>query len=115
MLCEKDEENIQFWFTRNGHHRNASVIYITQNMFQQSKSSRTISLNSRYMILFRNVRNKNQVKTLAQQMQAPHLLVNMAIPYTSNSVLAALQNLSQQTNRVERKAVLNAGLKEILK
>ena len=39
----------------------------------------------------------------------------MAIPYTSYSVLAALQNLSQQPNRVEREAVLKAGLKEILK
>ena len=43
-------------------------------MFQQSKSSRTISLNSRYMILFRNERDKNPIKTLAQQMQAPHFL-----------------------------------------
>ena len=42
MLGEKDEEKIKLWFTRKGHHRNASVIYITQNMFQQSKSSRTI-------------------------------------------------------------------------
>ena len=41
--------------------------------------------------------------------------VNMDIPYTSHSVLAALQNLSQQTNRVEREAVLKAGLKEISK
>ena len=39
----------------------------------------------------------------------------MDIPYTSHSVLAALQNLSQQTNRSEREAVLKAGLKEILK
>ena len=39
----------------------------------------------------------------------------MDIPYTSHSVLTALQNLSQQTNRVEREAVLKAGLKEILK
>ena len=38
----------------------------------------------------------------------------MDIPYTSNSVSAALQNLSQQTNRGEREAVLKAGLKEIL-
>ena len=41
MLGEKDEEKIILWFTRKGHHRIASVIYITQNMFQQSKSSRT--------------------------------------------------------------------------
>ena len=46
-----------------------------KDMFQQSKSSRTINLNSRYMILFRNERDKNQIKTLAQQMQAPHLLL----------------------------------------
>ena len=39
----------------------------------------------------------------------------MAVPYTSRSVLAALQNLSQQTDKVEREAVLKAGLKEILK
>ena len=43
-------------------------------MFSQSKSSRTISLNSRYMILFRNERDNNQIKTLANQMQAPHLI-----------------------------------------
>lgn len=74
MLGEKDEEKIKLWFTRKGHHRNASVIYITQNMFSQSKSSRTISLNSRYMILFRNERDNNQIKTLANQMQSPHLI-----------------------------------------
>ena len=39
----------------------------------------------------------------------------MALPYTLHSVLAALQNLSQQTNRVQREAILKAGLKEILK
>ena len=46
MLGEKDEANLKLWFTRKGHHRNASIIYIIQNMFQQSKSSRTISFNS---------------------------------------------------------------------
>ena len=74
MLGEKDDEKIKLWFTRKGHYRNASVIYVIQNMFQQSKSSRTISLNSRIMILFRNERDKNQIETLAQQMLAPHLL-----------------------------------------
>ena len=68
------KKKIKLWFTRKGHHRNASVKYITQNMFQQSKSSRTISLNSRYMILFRNERDKNQIKTLAQQAQTSYLL-----------------------------------------
>lgn len=74
MLGDKDEEKIKLWFTRKGHHRNASVIYITQNLFQQSKDSRTISLNAHYMILFQNTRDKGQIKTLANQIQLPHLL-----------------------------------------
>jgi len=74
MLGDKDEEKIKLWFTRKGHHRNASVIYITQNMFQQSKSSRTISLNAHYMVLFQNTRDKGQIKVLANQIQLPHLV-----------------------------------------
>ena len=49
----KDDEKIKLWFTRKGHHRNASVVYITQNLFQQSKSSRTISLNAHYLVYFK--------------------------------------------------------------
>ena len=31
MLGDKDEEKIKLWFTRKGHHRHASVVYITQS------------------------------------------------------------------------------------
>ena len=68
MLGDKDEEKITLWFTRKGHHRNASVVYITQNLFQQSKSSRTISLNAHYLVLFQSPRDKMQIKVLANQL-----------------------------------------------
>ena len=68
MLGEKDEEKIKLWFTRKGHHRNSSVVYITQNLFQQSKSSRTISLNAHYLALFKSSRDKMQIKVLANQL-----------------------------------------------
>ena len=74
MLGDKDEEKIKLWFTRKGHHRNASVVYITQNLFQQSKSSRTISLNAHYLVLFQSPRDKMQIKVLANQLQAPHMI-----------------------------------------
>ena len=74
MLGDKDEEKVKLWFTRKGHHRNASIVYITQNMFQQSKVSRTLSLNATYMVLFQNTRDKGQIKVLANQIQLPHLL-----------------------------------------
>ena len=72
MLGE-DEEEIKLWFTRKGHHRNASVIYITQNLFQQSKAHRTISLNAHYVVLFKSPRDKSQVQVLAKQLGTPWL------------------------------------------
>lgn len=55
-------------FTQYVHHRNLSVIYIVQNLFCQGKSSRTISLNTNYLVLFKNPRDANQVRVLARQM-----------------------------------------------
>ena len=50
------------------------MVYITQNLFQQSKSSRTISLNAHYLVLFQSPRDKMQIKVLANQLQAPHMI-----------------------------------------
>ena len=55
-------------FTRGSHHRNLSVIYIVQNLFHQGKGSRSISLNSHYLVLFKNPQDKLQIVTLAKQM-----------------------------------------------
>ena len=55
-------------FTRGSHHRNLSVIYIVQNLFHLGKGSRSISLNSHYLVLFKNPRDKLQILTLAKQM-----------------------------------------------
>ena len=74
MLGDKDEEKNKLWFTRKAHHRNASVVYITQNIFQQSKSSRSISLNAHYLVLFQSPRDKMQIKVLANQLQASHMI-----------------------------------------
>ena len=54
-------------FTQGCHHRGLSIIFLTQNLFAQGKNSRTISLNTTYLILFRNLRDVNQVKYLARQ------------------------------------------------
>ena len=68
------EENIKLWFTRKGHHRNASVVHITQNLFQQSKATRTISLNAHYLVLFKSPRDKSQIQVLGRQLQASHII-----------------------------------------
>lgn len=55
-------------FTKGSHHKNLSVIFICQNLFNKGKHSRTISLNSQYLILFKNPRDQSQIRHLACQM-----------------------------------------------
>ena len=68
MIDASKDKRIENLFTRGSHHRNLSVIYIVQNLFYQEKDSRSITLNSHYLILFKNPRDKLQIVTLAKQM-----------------------------------------------
>lgn len=66
-LMKETDGRIVDLFTRGCHHRNLSVFYITQNIFHQGKGQRDISLNAHYIVLFKNPRDKGQIKHLAQQ------------------------------------------------
>lgn len=54
-------------FTKGCHHKNISVFFITQNIFYKGKNQRDLSLNAHYLILFKNPRDKAQIRHLAQQ------------------------------------------------
>ena len=58
---------LQQLFTQGSHHRSLSIIYVVQNLFDQGGFSRTISLNSQYIVLFKNPRDAGQIRYLAQQ------------------------------------------------
>ena len=64
----KDNAQVSKLFTKGSHHRNISVIFISQNLFVQGKYTRSISLNSHYMIIFKNPRDKTQFSHIARQM-----------------------------------------------
>lgn len=53
MMDGKAIESIVDLFTHKAHHRNTSVIYITQNVFDRAAQHRTISLNAHYMAFFK--------------------------------------------------------------
>ena len=55
-------------FTQNSHHRNLAVEYLSLNLFYNNKQTRTLSLNSHYIVLFKNARDATQVANLARQM-----------------------------------------------
>ena len=69
--CSNDQR-IADLFTRGSHHNGISVLYLTQNLFPPDKFSRTISLNSHYVIIFRNRRDSLGICTLAKQMFPGH-------------------------------------------
>ena len=54
-------------FTKGSHHRNISLVLITHNLFHQDPSSRDISLNTKYIVAFKNPRDKTQLVHLARQ------------------------------------------------
>lgn len=66
MMRETDS-NVVDLFTKGSHHRNLSVFFITQNLFHQGKGQRDISLNAHYIVLFKNPRDRAQIKHLARQ------------------------------------------------
>jgi len=54
-------------FPKGSHHRDISVIFITRNVFHQECFSRDILLNAKYLVVFKNVRGRNQFTYLARQ------------------------------------------------
>jgi hypothetical protein len=67
-LMHETDGQIEQLFTRVSHHRNLTVVYITQNLFSSSKRHRTMSLNAHYLVLFKNVRDASQISVLGRQM-----------------------------------------------
>jgi hypothetical protein len=54
-------------FTKGSHHRNISLVLITQNFFHRGPSARDISLNCKYTTVFKNTIDKTQIVNLARQ------------------------------------------------
>jgi hypothetical protein len=62
------DQRVANLFTKYSHLGNLSVMLIIQNLFNRNKYHRTISLNTHYMILFKNPRDTSQIMALAHQM-----------------------------------------------
>ena len=58
--------NVTEWVTNGSHRRNIRLVLITRNLFHQVSSSRDISLNSKYTVVFKNPRDKTQIVHLAR-------------------------------------------------
>lgn len=67
--CEEifnDQKFVQL--ATSGRHRKICIIYVKHNLFQQSRWSRTIDLNTTHLILFKNLRDIQQIDFLGKQL-----------------------------------------------
>jgi hypothetical protein len=62
-ICK--DKNCEKMFTQFSHHNNITVIYVVQNLYYPGM--RTMTLNTHYFVLFKNLRDQNQIKVLARQ------------------------------------------------
>ena len=67
MQSASGNQLIENLFT-NGRHLNLSIVFVSQNLFYNGKKCRTISLNSTYIVVFKNPRDQSQIRHLACQM-----------------------------------------------
>ena len=102
MIDTSKDKRIMNFFTRGSHHRNLSVIYIVQNLFYQGKGSCSISLNSHYLKLFKNPRDKLQYEEAVKR-PFGYLLIDLKT--------TTQDNFRQQTNVLPNEQGFNqAGL-----
>jgi hypothetical protein len=103
LMAEADE-SVANIFTKISHHRNVSVFFLTQNLFHKSKHMRTMSLNSHYLILFKNPRDVTQFATLARQMYSTNwrLALDAFNDATSEAHSYLLLDLKTETENAYR-------------
>ena len=87
-------ESMMHAFTQKSHHQNITVILMMQNLFHQGSKARTMHLNAQYYVLFKNPRDRRQIKTLAMQMYP-------------NNYLSFLQKYEQETNKPYGKLIVD--------
>lgn len=76
---------LEKYFVQGSHHRNLTVVFIVQNIFDKGKVMRTTNLNSNYLVLYKNPRDKGQIGVLGRQMY----------PAQWREFLAAFQNATE--------------------
>lgn len=99
MAKLKNSELLERLFTQGSHHRNMSVLHLVQNMFESGSKQRTVSINAQYMVIFKNPRDKSQIRTLAFQMfpDSPKFLVDAFKDATIEPHGYLLLDLRQET------------------
>lgn len=69
LFEEANKESTTFnqLFTKIARHREVCVLFLTQNLFHQGGKHRTRNINTHYLVLFKNPRDKTVIEFIARQ------------------------------------------------
>ena len=111
MASGATEDTAQL-FSVGSHHYNVNIIFLCQNLFSKYRYFRDISLNSTYVVLFKNVKDKLQITNFAKQF-APgrnKAFVEIFVKATKNPYTYLLLDNHQKT--VDEHRILSYYLQE---
>lgn len=66
-------------FTVASHHYSTNIWFLVHNLFQKSGPFRTISLNSHYLVIFKNPRDASSITNFARQFDTGHAKRTLSI------------------------------------
>ena len=101
--CEEIFNDKEFSkLTTAGRHKNIGVTYVKHNLFQQSKWSRTIDLNTTHIILFKSPRDIQQIGLIGRQLNNTQFLKDSYELTTKQPFGHLLIDLDPKTSEVLR-------------
>lgn len=87
MYQALNSQDVSLLFT-SGRHKNITIIFVTQSLFEKGRYSRTIALNTCYVVLFKNRRDHKQVRHFASQMYSKEGVANFMEAYQDATAAA---------------------------
>ncbi|CAL8133557.1 unnamed protein product [Orchesella dallaii] len=72
MTSSAQSKEVQELFIKGVHHKNVSLVFITQNLFNQGRYARDMRLNAHYLIVFKSPMFLSSVGYLSRQFNPTH-------------------------------------------
>jgi adenylate kinase family enzyme len=84
--ANRDAATFNQLFTKIARHRQVTVLFLTQNLFHQGGGHRTRNLNTHYLVIFKNPRDKTVIDFLSRQVYPNNrkFLINVFEDATKN-------------------------------
>ena len=99
LINSKNLEQVARLYTVEGRHKNLSIAFLSQKLFQKNEYYKQISANTDYMIIFKNPRNFKEISILSGQLSpGKNCLTKIFMKATKSPYSYILINLTQNVH-----------------